>query len=113
LEVSTFQSEPAFDIVQQADEEEVTRLYDVCAHSADTLRRAGLVPAFSVLEGIPGQILVEEAERLRADAIFVGACRHGRLDHVLLGSVSTHVATHAHCAVEVVRRQEVVGERPE
>ena len=46
-----------------------------------------------------------EAEKWGADCIFVGARGLNGLERLLLGSVSTAVASYAHCSVEVVRPQ--------
>jgi nucleotide-binding universal stress UspA family protein len=70
---------------------------------ANEVRSAGLVPTTVVEEGDPKRFLVEEAERWKADCIFVGAKGHSGLERFLLGSVSAAVATRAHCSVEVVR----------
>ena len=52
-------------------------------------------------EGHPGKVLVDEAED--ADLLVVGSRGHGEVVGVLLGSVSEYCATHAACAVVVVR----------
>lgn len=52
----------------------------------------------------PKSLLCEEAERWGADCIFVGAKGMGRLERMLIGSVSSSVAARAHCSVEVVRQ---------
>jgi nucleotide-binding universal stress UspA family protein len=49
------------------------------------------------------RILVDEAEIWKADCMFVGARGLSRIDCCLPGSVSTAVASRAHCSVEVVR----------
>jgi nucleotide-binding universal stress UspA family protein len=67
------------------------------------LRAAGLAVSPLVAEGDPRQILVEEAERVGADCIFVGARGLRAIERLLLGSVSSAIATRAHCSVEVVR----------
>jgi nucleotide-binding universal stress UspA family protein len=107
LEVSTFSHEPAYNVIREADEHERVRLQRLADDVADLFRRAGLIASSIVVDGQPGEVIVEEAERTKADVIFVGARGLGRIDRLLLGSVSTHVVTHAHCTVEVVRR---VGE---
>ena len=68
-----------------------------------TVRAAGLAVSSIVKEGDPKRVLVEEAEHWGADCIFIGARGLRRLERFLLGSVSTAVAVHAHCSVEVVR----------
>lgn len=72
--------------------------------SAEHLRQAGLDALPEVKQGDPKKVLVEEAKRLGADCIFVGASGlTNRLERFLLGSVSTTVANRAECSVEVVR----------
>ncbi|MFG2006210.1 universal stress protein [Spirillospora sp. NPDC048911] len=50
----------------------------------------------------PGQALLDEAER--AALVVVGARGGGRIEELLLGSVSLHVAAHSRCPVLVVPR---------
>jgi nucleotide-binding universal stress UspA family protein len=59
--------------------------------------------SISVLLESPQAVILKEAQGWNADLIILGS--HGRrgMDRFLLGSVSEHVATHAHCSVEVVR----------
>jgi nucleotide-binding universal stress UspA family protein len=59
----------------------------------------------------PKYILIKEAKRWGADSIFVGARGLSNFERLLLGSVSTAVATRAHCSVEVVRAN--VIEKPD
>ena len=56
----------------------------------------------NVVEGDPRQMIIEEARGRNVDAIFVGARGLGRVERLLLGSVSTYILTHARCTVEVV-----------
>lgn len=67
------------------------------------LRAAGLQVSSVIKEENPRHLLVAEAERWKADSIFVGARGLGRLGRLLLGSVSAAVVSRAHCSVEVVR----------
>jgi len=50
------------------------------------------------------QIILDEAEKWKADVIVLGS--HGRsgFDRMVMGSVSESVALHARCSVEVIRR---------
>jgi nucleotide-binding universal stress UspA family protein len=52
----------------------------------------------------PKELILEEAQRWGADMIVMGS--HGRrgINRFLLGSVSEAVASHAHCSVEIIRR---------
>lgn len=67
----------------------------------------GTIPSADVSylleEGDPKHILLQEAERLDAGCIFVGARGRTRWQRLLLGSVSAAVTARAHCSVEVVR----------
>ena len=103
LEENTYAREPAYSVIREADERMRLRLTNISAEAANALSRAGIVASHSVIEGDPREVLLAEAERLDADAIFIGARGHGRMEQLLLGSVSSHVVTHAHCTVEVVR----------
>lgn len=80
--------------------------------SAGHLRQAGLEAHAEVKEGEAKKALLDEAKRLRADCIFVGATGFSnRLERFLLGSVSAAVANRAECSVEVVRSKAVLKPR--
>jgi nucleotide-binding universal stress UspA family protein len=53
-----------------------------------------------VLEGEPGSSLIREAKE--AAMLVVGRRGHAGLSHLVLGSVSRYVTTHAPCPVVVV-----------
>jgi len=78
----------------------------VVSRDETVLRSAGLRVASCVLQGDPRETLIEEARRERADLVVVGS--HGRtgLDRLLMGSVASHVVTHAPCSVLVVKEAE-------
>jgi nucleotide-binding universal stress UspA family protein len=61
----------------------------------------GVVVEPRLLEGAPGELLVEASED--AELVVVGTRRHGGLASFVLGSVSNTVVHHAHCPVVVVR----------
>ncbi len=71
--------------------------------SAEILKREGLAVSVVAREEEPGQLLCQEAETWGADCIFVGSRGTGRLERLLIGSVSSSVAARAQCSVEVVR----------
>lgn len=52
-------------------------------------------------QGHPAPVLVEVSRD--ADLVVVGPSGHGAFVGMLLGSVATHLITHAHCPVVVVR----------
>jgi nucleotide-binding universal stress UspA family protein len=84
--------------------EEVTKLHrEVVKRAAETLRGAGLATEARVAPGDPREVLIDEAKAENVDLIVVGS--HGRtgIGKLVMGSVATHVVTHAPCSVLVVR----------
>lgn len=56
--------------------------------------------------GSPRAVILDEADSWGADLIVIGSHGYGRLERLLLGSVSQSVVSHAKCSVEVVRCRE-------
>jgi nucleotide-binding universal stress UspA family protein len=103
LEANTFAHDPAFAVVRDYDKHDAERLRVVAEKAANYLRHVDLTVDARVIEGDPRTVILEEAERFNASAIFVGARGLGRVERLLLGSVSTHILNHARSTVEVVR----------
>ena len=68
-----------------------------------SIKDKGLTITSEILEGPPGQVIVEAAQRWPADLIVIGSRGLGAWNRLLLGSVSNAVIHHAQCSVEVVR----------
>ena len=84
--------------------EELTAWHkEVTVQATRTLTDAGLKAEGRVLQGDPREALIDLARQERVDLIVVGS--HGRtgLTKFLMGSVASHVVTHAPCTVTVVR----------
>jgi nucleotide-binding universal stress UspA family protein len=92
-------------VYDTVNEDEHFRLRHAANGAADKLRAAGLVATAFVEEGEPKHLLAELARNWNANVIFVGARGLGRVEGILLGSVSSATVAHAPCTVEVVRRQ--------
>lgn len=84
-------------------EENANWIAQAAGAAVKKLQGAGLQATSRTLIGDPKRLLPEEAERIDADCIFVGAKGLSRLDRFLIGSVSTKVAERAPCSVEIVR----------
>ena len=80
------------------------QLEELVARAEGKMREVGFATEGRVLAGDPRQSLLEVATRERADLIVVGS--HGRsgIAKMMLGSVSSHVVTHAPCSVLVVKQ---------
>jgi nucleotide-binding universal stress UspA family protein len=96
-------SEPAFSQIAEWITEENARMALAAEAAEKILQAAGLATSIVMKEQEPKRLLIGEAESWGADSIFVGARGVGRLDRLLIGSVSSAVAARAHCSVEVVR----------
>ncbi|MGZ8426356.1 MAG: universal stress protein, partial [Candidatus Binatia bacterium] len=93
----------ALDWTENGFKDERAWLENILATSTAKLQASGISVSAIVKGGDPKEVLVEEAERLRVDCIFLGARGLRRLERFLLGSVSTAVATRAQCSVEILR----------
>jgi nucleotide-binding universal stress UspA family protein len=58
---------------------------------------------WELVRGKPTEAIVAEARTFGADLVVLGSRGHGRLDSMLLGSVSAHVVDQAPCPVLIVR----------
>jgi len=113
LDASTYAQERAYSVICEADDRLRFQLENSAADAANVLRQAGLAVTTHIVDADPREAILAAAERVEADAIFVGARGLGRMDRLLLGSISSYVVTHAHCTVEVVRGNQKTGSQHE
>ncbi len=73
-------------------------------------RALGVEPVREMAMGRPEHALVETARRDEVDLLVVGHRGLSGVTRVLLGSVSEHVAHHAHCSVLVARLERTVAD---
>lgn len=92
-------------------EEQRRGLEELVAGAEATLRESGFSTEGRVLVGDPREVLVNVAQDERADLLVVGS--HGRtgMAKLMLGSVSSHLMTHAPCSVLVVKHADRVATR--
>ena len=88
---------------EKINEDEYFRLKHLAKEASKRLQVAGLVAFWMVQEGNPRDALIRQAQERNIDTIFVGARGLGRVEGLLLGSVSSATVAHAPCTVEVVR----------
>jgi len=88
---------------EQVMEQEVRFHQELSSRIERTLQTAGLTTEARVAEGDPRIALIDAAKSERADMIVVGS--HGRsgISKLLIGSVASHIVTHAPCTVVVVK----------
>ena len=73
------------------------------ARAESTLRESGFTSEVRMLTGDPREALIHLAQAERADLLVVGSRGRTGLTKLMLGSVSSHVVTHAPCSVLVVK----------
>jgi nucleotide-binding universal stress UspA family protein len=90
------------------------RLEGWVAHAEGTLREAGFSTKGLILAGDTREVLVQVAQSERADVLVVGSRGRTGITKLMLGSVSSHVVTHALLSVLVVKQSgRATGERTE
>ena len=101
--IATAYDAPA--VLPDVFEEERKQLQTVVSAAERRLREAGLPTEGRIADGDPRAALVDLARTERVDLIVLGS--HGRtgLARWMLGSVSSHVVTHAPCSVIVVKEK--------
>jgi nucleotide-binding universal stress UspA family protein len=93
----------AADAVAELNRQQEAYHKETASAAAKALASAGLKAMPKLLSGDPRHALIDEARREKVDLIVVGS--HGRsgVAKLILGSVASHVVTHAPCSVLVVR----------
>ncbi len=61
-----------------------------------------------IIEGVPKDAIVEEAQHWGADLIVLGSHGYGRVRRLVLGSVAAAVVANAPCSVQVVRAKHLL-----
>lgn len=95
---------PPAQAVEEVLEEQKKAHQELVSQAEKDLRGAGLATEARVLIGDPREAIVDVATEERADLVVVGS--HGRsgLTKLLMGSVASHVVTHAPCSVLVIKQ---------
>ncbi len=89
------------ELVAQQRAELLKCLDQVVATLRDSVPELSGIPVLR--EGSPKEVILEEAERFRADLIVLGSQGRGALSRFFLGSVSQAIVANAPCSVEIVR----------
>ncbi|QQS42962.1 MAG: universal stress protein [Acidobacteriota bacterium] len=96
---------PIVDWVKEEAKTERETIRKLADEAFKTLEGAGCGVTLEVRNGNPKQVVIEEAARVGADCVFIGANSSAvKLGRFLIGSTSAAVAARADCPVEVVRR---------
>lgn len=93
----------AADAIMELNRQQERYHRETAEKGASELQAAKLRARPRMLSGDPRHVLVDEAREFKADLMVVGS--HGRsgVAKLLLGSVASHVVSHAPCSVLVVR----------
>lgn len=93
---------PAATVEELVQEQKVAH-QELVSGAERELREAGLASEARVLVGDPREAIVDTAREEGVDLVVVGS--HGRsgISKLLMGSVASHVVTHAPCSVLVVK----------
>jgi len=89
-------------IYDQINEEDLIHLKSASDAATQKLHEGGLLTTRIIEQGDPSQVLLAQARAWNADTIFMGSRGMGRVEGILLGSVSSSAVAHAPCTVEVV-----------
>ena len=89
--------------VSQTAQEAIRQSTDLVNRAAEELRGWDLEVGGVSLKGDAKRVILERAEEMKADFVFVGSQGVSALTHFLLGNVASAVVRHAPCSVEVVR----------
>jgi nucleotide-binding universal stress UspA family protein len=92
--------------IATANEELQRHHREVADLAAGTLTAAGFEATAEVPRGDPRDMLVAFARDRAADLVVVGSHGKGRLERLLLGSVTNYVVAHAPCSVLVVKTRD-------
>lgn len=90
--------------IEQLLREEAERAEQRLRQLAPELQATGLSVTTRVTRGDPRLVIVDTAEEEKCDFVIVGSQGRSGLKRLLLGSVASHVVTHAPCSVLVVKR---------
>jgi nucleotide-binding universal stress UspA family protein len=100
---------PSPDFALRVEDEQLEHFKAVAARGQRELAAAGIEAEGRAVNGDPRDVLVAAAASEHADLLVVGS--HGRsgLAKLLIGSVASHVVSHAPCDVLVVKSTATAG----
>lgn len=93
---------PAFVAAQIPEEVVKTHHDDVRDGLMSLVRSTGTGATVAIRKGNPGTVILDEAQKIGADAIILGSHRPDYRDY-LIGSTAARVVRHAQCSVIVDR----------
>jgi nucleotide-binding universal stress UspA family protein len=94
---------PAPDYALQIEEDQMQHARELVERGERELRSAGLTVEARAVRGDPREALIDTARNERSDLIVVGSRGRSGLSKLLIGSVASHIVTHAPCNVLVVK----------
>lgn len=82
---------------------DITINHEISNHADALFKDSHITPTLQSEIGVPGEVIVDFAEKIKADLVVLGAHNKGALERLLLGSVSESVTRRAPCSVLLVR----------
>jgi len=95
-----------FEQVEKAVRETAKAIIERALLKLKTIEYKALKISSEVIQGPPGQVIVDKAASWGADLIVMGSRGLGAWNRLLLGSVSSAVVHHAKCSVEILRKSQ-------
>src|SRR5690242_8055202 len=90
-------------LLPEVEESVTAYMHDTVQGAVERLREPGRSVEGVVLRGRAATTIVADARDFGADLLVVGSRGHGRIESLLVGSVSGEVVDHAPCPVLVAR----------
>jgi nucleotide-binding universal stress UspA family protein len=91
-------------MIRDENQESALAAHRMVEWAENELRVIGLNVSVAIERGDPQRVLIHQAQKWDADAIFVGGRRFSSaFERFRLGSVATGLVTKAHCSVEIAR----------
>jgi nucleotide-binding universal stress UspA family protein len=102
LDLGVIVSETGFTYLPELEQTALNEEAEQMAKLKNDLEKEGISCETIVRQGIPADIIVQEAKDLHADLIVIGSLGHNSLYNILIGSVASDVIKHSSVPLLVI-----------